>query len=161
MASSPNATSNDSHWIYYEKYSIVLQKVIFVTYEVFYHISRHAISSYLQCVDIRVFRTKITGFKTSDIAAFRQKYLQTRSSADGETRETLQQTVRRCIQHLTTCAILVVSKVLTYGLLAEKCLMRGVDCSSMSPNVSAKKLSTQGDTEKATGAKLFSGSSKL
>ena len=39
--------------------------------------------------------------------------------------------------------------------------MRGVDCSSMSPNVSAKKLSTQGDTEKATAAKLFSGSSKV
>ena len=131
-----------------------------MTYEVFDHISRHAISSYLQCVDIRVFRRQIAGCNTSNIAAFRQKYVQTRSSADGETRETLQQAVRRCIQHLTTCAILVISKVLIYGLLAEKYLMRGVDCSSMSPNVSAKKLSTQGDTGNATGAKLVYGSSK-
>ena len=82
-------------------------------------------------------------------------------SAKSTYKQEAQQTVRRCIQHLTTCAILVISKVLIYGLLAEKYLMRGVDCSSMSPNVSAKKLSTQGDTGKATGAKLFSGSSKL
>ncbi len=47
----PSATTDDIHCIYYEKNIIILQKAIFVTYEVFHHISRHALSSYLQGID--------------------------------------------------------------------------------------------------------------